>query len=102
MIGFHIEIKDIWLKKVWEITGPSEKWPLRCNVKQGELFNIRPIKWYKNDRTEFKPFNSALEFVKAFDETQRQWARTQRDPDTSTWLIRIKKGYKAATGITLS
>lgn len=98
MSGHEIEIKDVWLKKVWEITGRSADWPLKCQVKQGEIVNVRPIKWYNNARTKFKPFGSALEFVKAFDETQRQWARTQRDEVTSTWLTKVTTGYKKATG----
>lgn len=98
MQGADVIIKDIWLKKVWEISGPSEKWDLRCNVKQGELTNIRPIKWYDNKRTTYKPFNSAVEFVKAFDGNQRQWARTSRDSETSTWLKNVLNGYKKATG----
>jgi hypothetical protein len=102
MDGSDLVIKDVWLKKVWEITGPSDKWALRCNVKQGELTNIRPIKWYDNKRTKFKQFNSALDFVKAFDDTQRQWSRTSRDADTSTWLKNVIKGYKTATGRDLT
>jgi hypothetical protein len=102
MVKHEIEIKNIWLKKVWEITGPSADWPLKCQVKQGELFNIRPIKWYNNERTEFKPFNSALSFVEAFDANQRQWTATARDKETSTWLGRVKKGYKDATGKDLT
>lgn len=98
MTGNSIEIADIWLKKVWEITGPSEDWPLKCQVKQGEVVNIRPAKWYKTDRTRFKPFGSALMFIQAFDGTQRQWTRTQRDAITSTWLNNVRKGYKTETG----
>jgi len=98
MEGSDLIIKDVWLKKVWEICGPSGKWDLKCNVKQGEPTNIRPIKWYKNRRTKFKPFNSMLEFVEAFDGTQRQWARTARDAETSTWLRNIKNGYRRSTG----
>ena len=98
MNGHEIEIKNVWLKKVWEITGKSRNWPLNCNVKRGELFNIRPVKWYDNARTSHKPFGSALEFVNAFDLTQRQWALTARDPLTSIWLTKVKAGYKKATG----
>ncbi|UFH36435.1 NgoBV family restriction endonuclease [Flavobacterium acetivorans] len=98
MEGADVVIKDVWLKKVWEITCPSEAWDLRCNVKQGEPTNIRPAKWYDNHRTKFKPFNNATEFVTAFDSTQRQWSRTARDPETSTWLKNVIKGYKKATG----
>ncbi|QBN19358.1 NgoBV family restriction endonuclease [Flavobacterium nackdongense] len=101
MQGTDIIIKDVWLKKVWEICGPSEQWALRCNVKQGEPTNIRPIKWYDNSRTTFKPFNNAKEFVEAFDNTQRQWARTSRDAVTSTWLKKVISGYKKTTGKVL-
>jgi hypothetical protein len=98
MTGNSLEIADVWLKKVWEITGPSEDWPLKCQVKQGEVVNIRPAKWYNMERTTFKPYNSALEFITAFDGTQRQWTRTERDALTSTWLKTVIKGYKTATG----
>jgi type II restriction enzyme len=98
MQGHEIEIKGVWLKKVWEITGPSELWPLKCQVKQGEVINIRPIKWYNNSNTTYKAFNSALEFVTAFDGTQRQWQRTSRDAEASTWLQKVKTGYKRQTG----
>ncbi len=98
MTGNSLEIAGIWLKKVWEITGRSEDWPLKCQVKQGEIVNIRPAKWYNMERTTFKPFNSALEFIEAFDKTQRQWTRTERDALTSTWLNSVIKGYKATTG----
>lgn len=106
MKGHVIEIKDVWLKKVWEITGPSGTWPLKCNVKRGELFNIRPVKWFKRigkkDRDPKQPiFKSALEFVIAFDGNQRMWNYTARDPLTSTWLNDIKNGYQKATGSAL-
>ena len=91
MVDHFIETEDIWLKKVWEITGPSTDWPLKCQVKRGEIFNIRPTKWYLRpggrDRGSKQPiFTSASEFVKAFDATQRQWTATARDSVTSTWL----------------
>lgn len=98
MVNSEVIIKNVWLKKVWEICGPSAKWALNCNVKQGELTNVRPVKWYDNQRTTFKPFRSALEFVDAFDSNQRQWARTARDADTSTWKNMVQSGYKKSTG----
>jgi len=98
MTGNSIEIANVWLKKVWEITGPSEDWPLKCQVKQGEVVNIRPVKWYNTERTTYKPFNSLIEFLNAFDGTQRQWTRTERDALTSTWLRTVTKGYKISTG----
>lgn len=98
MTGNRIEIVNVWLKSIWEITGPSESWPLKCQVKQGEVVNIRPVKWYNADRTTYKPFNNAAEFLSAFDRTQRQWTRTERDVATSTWLGTVTRGYRTATG----
>ena len=96
-----IEIKDVWLKKVWQITGPSEDWPLKCQVKQGDLVNIRPIKWYNNQKTKFKPFNSANEFLEAFQENQYKYGKTRHEKETALFLDKLKRGYKASTGIDL-
>lgn len=96
-----IEIADVWLKKIWEITGPSADWPLKCQVKQNDLVNIRPIKWYKNERTTYKPFNSALEFLEAFQENQYKYGKTRHDKGTALFMDKIKKGYTASTGKTL-
>lgn len=101
MVDGAIEIADVWLKKIWEITGPSADWPLKCQVKQGDLVNIRPIKWYKNERTKFKPFNSALSFLKAFQENQYKYGKTRYDKGTALFLDKIIKGYTASTGKSL-
>lgn len=97
----EIEIKDVWLKKVWEITGPSGDWPLKFQVKQGDLVNMRPIKWYNNENTTFKPFNSVLEFLKAFQENQYKHGKTRHEKDTALFLDKIKKAYKTSTGTDL-
>lgn len=102
MVDGSIEIADVWLKKIWEITGPSADWPLKCQVKQGDLVNIRPIKWYKNERTKFKPFNSALEFLHAFQENQYKYGKTRHDKGTALFLDKIQKGYTASTGKSLT
>ncbi|WP_445736371.1 NgoBV family restriction endonuclease [Mariniflexile sp.] len=101
MMNGQIEIADVWLKKIWEITGPSGDWPLRCQVKQGDLVNIRPIKWYDNDRTTYKPFKSALEFLEAFQENQYKYGKTRHEKGTALFLDKVKKGYTASTGKSL-
>ncbi|WP_445954789.1 NgoBV family restriction endonuclease [Yeosuana sp.] len=101
MVDGAIEIADVWLKKIWEITGPSGDWPLKCQVKQGDLVNIRPIKWYNNAGTTYKPFNSALEFLTAFQENQYKYGKTRHDKGTALFLDKIKKGYTVSTGKSL-
>ncbi|EFF41821.1 NgoBV family restriction endonuclease [Mycoplasmopsis alligatoris] len=51
----NIIIKDIWLKKIWEITGSSNRYPLKTQLKRNVIYNIRPntyFRLYKN--VEFK------------------------------------------------
>lgn len=59
-----IIIKNIWLKKVWEICCASERSPLKTQVKQGFPYNIRPATFYSK-RAKYKPFQSRREFVLA-------------------------------------
>ena len=55
-------IKNIWLKKIWDITGPMEGRPIRLQVKQNVFVNIRPMTWY-SDRSKFKPFGNRDTFL---------------------------------------
>lgn len=68
LIGSTLRIKNIWLKKIWEITCPCSQYPLKVQQKRGVIYNIRPATWY-SDNAKFKPFNSKWEFVNALQET---------------------------------
>jgi hypothetical protein len=80
----HIEIIDLWLKKVWEITGPSERYPLKLQVKKGVIYNIRPSVWY-SAQTTFKPFENYHQLLDALQgvinttsnlhDLSRNWSR---------------------------
>lgn len=72
IIGHKISIKDIWLKKIWEITCPSERWPLKTQTKRDVIYNIRPASWYSS-RSTYKAFNSPEAFVNALYETQEMY-----------------------------
>lgn len=63
-VHWWIIIKNIWLRKVWEICWPSERSPIKIQWKQWIPMNIRPAIWYSN-RTKFPPFLSRREFVHA-------------------------------------
>jgi len=68
--GSSLSIEQIWLKKIWEITCPSERWPLKTQTKRDVIYNIRPAAWYSNS-SHYRPFNCKEEFVKALFETQK-------------------------------
>lgn len=77
--GHHLSIENIWLKKIWEITGRASDFPLKCQVKyrarntQNQTYsidNIRPIVWHSTRNGVAQPFNDSRLFTNALYETQ--------------------------------
>jgi hypothetical protein len=60
-----ISIEGVWLKKVWEICGGSDRSAVKIQWKQGQPYNIRPANWYGNGKIQYPPFTSRIEFIKA-------------------------------------
>ena len=82
-----LEIKDIWLKKIWEITCPSERFPIRTQVKQGIIYNIRPAKWYSNGSRN-PIFKSEKEFLKSLFDTIKIYKSSD---DAKKWIEEVNK-----------
>lgn len=90
LVNYVFQIKQIWLKKIWEITCPMENLPVRCQVKRKEIVNIRPANWYSR-RAKYKPFSSRRDFVQALHTTLLQYNNTK---NTSTnWFIEVQNNY---------
>lgn len=88
-----VAINDIWLKKVWEITCPSEQYKLRTQVKQNKIVNIRPYN-FKSKSKGFQPFKNRLEFVFAIKATLSKYAgKTFAD----NWFFETAQCYKKLT-----
>lgn len=83
-----ISIKNIWLKKIWQIAGKSNNYPLRTQVKRGMIYNIRPIVWYSN--SDSCKFNNAEEFVEAIYGTLKLYKGNEFATD---WLSNVKTSY---------
>jgi hypothetical protein len=58
-------IENIWLKKVWQICGSSERSGLKSQWKYNQLHNIRPANWYGKGKIEYPPFTSRIELINA-------------------------------------
>lgn len=84
----NIRIKNIWLKKIWQISGSSSHFALKTQVKRGMIYNIRPIVWYSTNLTNI--FNSAEEFVKAIYLTLKDYKGNEFAED---WLTDVKNSY---------
>jgi type II restriction enzyme len=91
-----IKIANIWLKKIWEIAGSSEAYPVRIQQKRGMIYNIRPIIWYGEGSHRYACFESKLEFVKALHQTLLKYSKTRAA--SGTWLEEVKRNYKVHTG----
>jgi hypothetical protein len=98
MNGSEITIKDIWLRKIWELSGTSSTYPIKVQEKKKVIYNIRPIIWY-SDKATFKSFISKEEFLKALNETRYQYPKTHHD--NAHWLKKVLKDYKDKTGSDL-
>ena len=98
MNGSEITIKNVWLKKIWELACPSSTYPLKVQEKKSVIYNIRPAKWY-GERSKFKPFNSLEEFLSALNETRYQYPQTRHT--NGHWLKNVLKNYEEHTGIKL-
>lgn len=87
-----LRIEEIWLKKVWEITCPSNKYSLKTQVKQNKIYNIRPYN-FKTNSQGFLPFENRIEFVYALKETLEKYTLSNKDE----WFNNIQKNYKEIT-----
>ncbi len=63
-----LKIKNVWLKKLWELAAPSQDLPLKFQRKEGKLVNLRPATFY-SAKSKFKPFISLDAFLDACEET---------------------------------
>jgi hypothetical protein len=97
LINAKFYIREIWLKKIWEITGSSERYPINCQIKQDIIYNIRPVLWYStSNRVQFKPFTNKREFVESLYKTLTQYPKTTSS--NKDWLNIVENSYYNYTG----
>lgn len=89
-------IKDIWLKKVWEIAGNSQKYPLKVQEKRGVIYNIRPNSQFKHDKPVV--FSNKFQFIEAIYYTLVLYKdKTFAD----IWLSDFRSSYREYYGVDL-
>lgn len=92
-----VTIKNVWLKKVWEITRPMENWPLNLQVKNGVVHKMRPGVWY--GKTSIPLFNSMEDFLSAVEETV--FKNKDTHDDFPNWRDRFISNYKKHYGVDI-
>lgn len=90
-----VTIKDLWLKKVWQITRRMEKWPLNLQVKADVVHKIRPGVWYAKGNQKYRMFTCLEHFISAVEETVYQNPKTHESAAMwkKTFLTNYEKFY---------
>lgn len=96
-----VTIKDVWLKKVWQITRRMENYPINLQVKEGVIHKIRPGVWYSERPTNYAIFDCLEDFISAIEETTFKEPKL-RSTVASTWLAIFQKNYKTWYGKELN
>lgn len=94
-----VTIKDLWLKKVWEITRRMEGWSINLQVKQGVVHKIRPGVWYSDRPGNIPMFKSMEHFIAAIEEAVYQNPKTHES--AATWKKNFIDSYRKFYGIKL-
>lgn len=92
----NIRIERIWLHKIWEIAGVSERYALKTQVKRDVIYNIRPNSNFKNNING--PFSTKEEFLYAIYRTLRSY----RGNDAAiSWYTRLAPNFNQYYGYEL-
>lgn len=94
-----VTIKDLWLKKVWEITRRMDGWAVNLQVKQGVVHKIRPGVWYSNRPGKIPMFTCLEDFISAIEETVYQNPKTHNE--AANWKRRFLDSYEKYYGTVL-
>lgn len=93
----YVIIKDLWLKKVWEISRRMEDYAINIQKKDGVIHKIRPAVWYSSSNIDYSVFQSLEHFISAMDETVYREPKF-RSTIASNWLSTFQRNYKSKYG----
>lgn len=87
-----VTVRDIWIKKVWEITRRMNGWALNLQIKQNVVHKIRPGVWYSEQKGNIPMFTCMEDFVAAIEETVYQNPKTHEN--AANWKRRFQESYE--------
>ena len=95
-----VTVKDLWIKKVWEITRRMDGWAVNLQVKQGVVHKIRPGVWYSTKKGNIPMFVCLEDFISAIEETVYQNPKTH--DSAATWKKKFVSSYERYYGKKLT
>lgn len=88
----EVVVKDVWLRKLWELSRPSDKWPINVQYKNQIITKVRPATWYSSSgRCKYRTFETKEHFLSAFEETLYTYQDTHSM--ASDWKRRYQTAY---------
>jgi len=99
MVDSVLSVDNLWLMKVWEMAETSGANPINMQTKNGQPYNLRPIKWYAKIPKN-KPFADKIIFLNAIAETLQKYSHSTGSY-SENWLENVKAKYFENTGIKL-
>ena len=94
--GNGIIIKNIWLKKVWEICGGSDRSAIKIQWKKGQAYNIRPSTWHGTKKVKYPAFSTRLDFIKGLQEVLN--THSSADSLRKDFVKKVSNLFKEQTG----
>jgi len=94
-----ITVEGVWLKRIWELSTNSNTWALKLQVKQGTIYNIRPVNFVSKRANIAQAFKNKLEFLEAIQNVLNQYDKTKGQHEN--WLETFKEKYQEVTGTFL-
>lgn len=94
-----VTIKDVWLKKVWEITRRMKDWSINLQVKQNVVHKIRPGVWYSTQKGNYPMFRRMEDFISAIEEAVYQNPKTHNA--AGSWKKQFLASYEQHYGVKL-
>ena len=95
-----VTIKDLWLKKVWQITRRMRDWSINLQVKQNVVHKIRPGVWYSTQRGNYPMFRTMEDFLSGIEEAVYQNPKTHNS--AATWKRQFLDSYERHYGERLN
>ncbi|MCL2865813.1 MAG: NgoBV family restriction endonuclease [Lachnospiraceae bacterium] len=88
------EIVDIFMKNIWEMTSPTQKYPIGLQNKQGRPYALRPYPFHNNPNRCFK---SRWDFVVAICQTRILFPPTEEIVEPADWMEQVRTKFKELT-----
>jgi type II restriction enzyme len=88
-----IKIEEVWMKNIWEISGPSPTNILEIQKKRGEPVNIRPKKFYSKG---IETFATRRQFIEALHESALKYEYP--NSHNKNWLKNLESVYEKSIG----